>query len=153
MNDDLISRQVSDFHDQIIDLVKKYQFRDRNEILSCGISVSQCYILETLHHDGALTVGELAAKMYLSDSTITRVVDQLVKKGFVERQASEKDRRVHLNKITDAGEEVYQESWKNIFQSERMILENFQPEHREILIDFLKKLNKAVSQWHRQCKT
>jgi len=148
----LLDKQVAEFHEQIVDLVKKYQFRDRDQILGCGISVSQCYILETLHANGALTAGQIAEKMYLSISTVTRVVDQLVKKKYVIRSEDPNDRRVHLTKITSAGEKIYQQSWDNIFQSEKMILENFEPEKRELLIDFLKKLNQAVKQWHSQCK-
>lgn len=147
-----LKQQVSDFHEQIVELVKKYQFRDRNEILPCGISVSQCYILETLHTHGSLTVGKLAEKMYLKISTITRVVDQLVKKGYVIREQDSKDGRVFYNKMTEKGEEVYLESWNNIFISEKAILDNFDPQQKELLIDFLKKLNRSVSQWHSSCK-
>jgi DNA-binding MarR family transcriptional regulator len=148
----LLDKQVTEFHEQIVDLVKKYQFRDRDQVLNCGISVSQCYILETLHTHGALTVGEIAKKMYLSISTVTRVVDQLVKKKYVVREEGSKDHRVHFTKLTATGEKIYQQSWQNIFQSEKMILENFEPENRAMLIDFLKKLNAAVQQWQNQCK-
>lgn len=144
--------QVSVFHEQIVELIKKYQFRDRDQILSCGISVSQCYILETLHTHGSLTVGVLAEKMYLSISTITRVVDQLVKKGYVIREQDTNDGRVYFNKMTKSGEEVYLKSWDNIFKSEKAILDNFDSEQKELLIDFLKKLNKSVSEWHSTCK-
>jgi len=147
-----MSKQVADFHKQIVELVKKYQFRDRDQILSHGISVSQCYILETLYSHGSITVGLLAEKMYLSISTITRVVDQLVKKGYVKREQDTNDRRIHVNKITKAGEKVYLKSWENIFESEKAILNNFNPEQRALLIDFLKKLNQSVSEWHNSCK-
>lgn len=148
----MLDKQVAEFHEQIVDLVKKYQFRDRDQVLNCGISVSQCYILETLHTHGALTVGEIAKKMYLSISTVTRVVDQLVKKKYVIREEGTKDRRIHLTRLTPAGVKIYQQSWQNIFQSEKVILENFEPENRAMLIDFLKKLNAAVQQWQNQCK-
>jgi len=148
----LLDKQVEEFHEQIVELVKKYQFRDRDQILSSGISVSQCYVLETLHTHGAQTTGEIAKKMYLSISTVTRVVDQLVKKKYVTREEDTKDRRIHMTELTAAGEQIYQESWQNIFQSEKMILENFEPANREMLIDFLKKLNVSVQQWHNQCK-
>jgi DNA-binding MarR family transcriptional regulator len=153
MNDqETFNKQVENFHRQIIELVKKYQFRDRDQILCYGISVSQCYILETLHTCGALTVNELARKMYLSTSTITRVVDQLVKKGYVSRREDKEDRRIRLIKLTAAGEALYQESWQNIFQSEKTILENFPPENRDMLIDFLRKLNQAVENWQTYCR-
>ncbi|MFQ5638355.1 MAG: MarR family winged helix-turn-helix transcriptional regulator [bacterium] len=147
----LSNKQIENFHQQIVGLVKKYQFRDRDQILSCGISVSQCYVLETLHTYGALTVNELATKMYLKVSTITRVVDQLVRKEYVTREEDPNDRRVRVLQLTESGEVVFQESWRNIFQSEKAILENFPSEHREMLIDFLRKLNQAVEQWHAHC--
>ncbi len=145
------NKQIENFHRQIVDLVKKYQFRDRHQILSCGISVSQCYILETLHTCGSLTVTELATKMYLKVSTVTRVVDQLVRKEYVSREEDLNDRRVRIMQLTELGEVVFQECWRNIFESERVILENFPAEHREMLIDFLRKLNQAVEQWHAHC--
>jgi MarR family 2-MHQ and catechol resistance regulon transcriptional repressor len=79
MSDPTFDEQVESFHQQIVELIKRYQFRDRDRILCHGISVSQCYALETLHSYSELTVNELANKMHLSISTITRVVDQLVK--------------------------------------------------------------------------
>lgn len=151
-NEKVLSTQVEVFHQQMIELIKKYQFRDRNQILSCGISVSQCYLLEVLHTQGELTVNEVAQKMYLSISTITRIVDQLVKKKYVSREESLNDRRVRVLKLTKDGEAVYQASWQNVFQSEKIILENFPPEHREMLIQFLKMLNQAVDNWQFFCK-
>ncbi|MCG8606425.1 MarR family transcriptional regulator [bacterium] len=147
-----LTNQVERFHRQIVELIKKYQFRDRGQISCCGISVSQCYVLETLNSHGPLTANELAEKMYLKISTVTRVVDQLVKKNYVTREEGDQDRRVRVIKLTRDGEAVFQESWRNVFQSEKTILENFPEQHRELLIDFLKKLNGAVDQWHACCR-
>ena len=144
-------KQVENFHREIVELIKKYQFRDRNQICGCGVSVSQCYILEVLNADGALTMNKLAERMHLSISTVTRVVDQLLKKGFVNREEGLEDRRVRLIQLTEAGKEAHKENWLNMFKSERAILSQFPDEHREVLIDFLKKLNKAVGNWQSCC--
>jgi DNA-binding MarR family transcriptional regulator len=143
--------QTKRFHRQIVDLIKKYQFRDRNRINCCGISVSQCYILEALSSHSPLTMNELADKMYLSISTVTRVVDQLVKKGLVLREEGTHDRRIRTINMTPEGKTVYKKSWENVFESEKTILNNFPEEHRELMIDFLKKLNHAVNQWQSCC--
>lgn len=146
-------RQVENFHDQIVELVKKYQFRDRDQICCCGISVSQCYALETLHSNGPLSVNGLADKMYLKISTVTRLVDQLVTKRYVTREEGDTDRRVRFIQLTPEGEAMFQETWSNVFQSEKTILENFPPQHREMLIEFLRKLNAAVDQWRSCCSS
>lgn len=151
MSDKTEDRQVLQFHQQIVELIKKYQFRDRNQICCFGISVSQCYILETLHTHGPLTMKELAKKMYLKTSTITRVVEQLVKKGYVKREEGANDRRVRLVNLTKQGKAVYKKAWDSVFESEKIILETIPAEHKKVLINFLVKLNEAVENWQSCC--
>jgi DNA-binding MarR family transcriptional regulator len=143
--------QVERFHQQIVEIIKRYQFRDRNQICCCGVSVSQCYVLEALHHIGDLTMKQLAEKMHLSISTVTRVVEQLVRKQYVERTEDSTDRRIRLIKITNKGQAAYERSWNNIFESEKTILENFPSDNREMLIDFLQQLNNAIANWRVYC--
>ncbi len=142
-----IDRLVREFHQEMVALVKKYQFRDRNQMTACGISVSQCYVLETLHRDGSLNMNQLADKMHLKISTVTRVVEQLVKHNYVVREEDENDRRVRLIHMTTQGEEIFQRSWQAVFASEKKILENFPAEQRELLIALLRRLNSAVTEW------
>ena len=139
--------QVERFHFEIVELIKKYQFRDRNEMVCCGLSVSQCYTLETLNRFGTMSMKALADRMYLSISTITRVIEPLIKQKFVVRKDDKSDRRVKLVRLTRKGENVVAESWKNVFRSEQIILQNFPGEHRELFIEFLQKLNQAFGNW------
>lgn len=138
---------VERFHDEMIDLIKKYQFRDRNEMAGCGMSVSQCYIIETLHRYGPLPMQKLADKMHLSISTVTRVVEPLVKEKLVAREESPTDRRVRVMSLTEKGNERFFASWKGILESEKSILESFPPESREMLVTFMSKLNVAFGNW------
>ena len=147
-----IGNDVEEFHSSIIELIKKYQFRDRNEITSFGISVSQCYVLETLHFQGELTMKNLAEQMHLTISTITRIVDQLEGKKFVRRKQHSEDSRVRMIKLTPRGEKVFLKSWANVFDSEKKIFENIKPEHRKVLLSLLKDLNNSVDQWRGTCK-
>ncbi len=152
MTEQTTDNQILQFHQQIVDLIKKYQFRDRNQICCFGISVSQCYVLEALHTHGPLTMNELAKKMYLKISTMTRVVEQLVKKGYVRREEGLNDRRVRLINLTKEGKAIYKKAWENIFESEKVILKSIPSEHKAVLIDVLRKLNQAVSSWQSCCE-
>ena len=80
-----LTRQAVDLEPAMANLVKRYQFRDRNETVAYGLSVSQAYSLRALHQNGPLTMGELATELHLTVSTLTRVVDQLVEKQLVDR--------------------------------------------------------------------
>jgi DNA-binding MarR family transcriptional regulator len=53
--------------------------------------------------DQRLRMCDLAARLHLSPSGLTRRLDGLVKAGYVSRQPSEHDRRVTLAVLTDEG--------------------------------------------------
>ena len=148
----IFDEQAKRFHEQIVELIKKYQFRDRNREICCGLSVSQCYVLETLRRFGPLSMNKLADKMHLTISTVTRVIRPLLRKGYVIREEDPEDRRFRLISLTQEGEAFALKAWKNTFESEKIILGNFPSKNREMLIEFLEQLNKAVSQWQSCCK-
>ena len=145
------NEQVERFHEQVIDLVKKYQFRNRNREICCGLSVSQCYVLETLRRFGPLSMNNLAEKMHLTISTVTRVLQPLLRRKYVTREEDPDDRRIRLISLTPQGKAFALEAWKNSLESEKIILSNFPAENREMLITFIKNLNHAVSQWQSCC--
>ncbi|MCZ6635981.1 MAG: MarR family winged helix-turn-helix transcriptional regulator [bacterium] len=80
-------------------------------------------------------------------STVTRVVEGLVKKGYVHREEDAKDRRVRRVGLTGEGQAVFETCWNNVMRSEKAILEQFPVEHRAMLIEFLQRLNQAATCW------
>lgn len=57
--------------------------------------------------DGMLRMGVLADRLFLSRSGLTRLVDRLVKAGYVERATCESDRRGAYARLTPAGRELF----------------------------------------------
>jgi MarR family 2-MHQ and catechol resistance regulon transcriptional repressor len=140
-------RQAQRLHRAVSELVRRYQFRDRNEICCFGISVSQCYALEALGQASELTMGALASQMRLSVSTMTRVVDQLVKNGLVRRTIGREDHRVCCVGPTPAGRGLLARISAELLDSERAILEGIPAEHRESVIHALEELASAIDRW------
>src|SRR5436190_19105307 len=77
----------------LAELVRVYQFRDRDKICCHDISVTQCYALETVVEHGPLRLGGLAERLFLDKSTTSRVVGALVKKGYVQQRPDAADAR------------------------------------------------------------
>ena len=93
-----LDRDAADLQTAVADLVRVYQFRDRDRICCHDISVTQCYALETLVEHGPLRLSALADRLFLDKSTTSRVVGTLVKKGYVEQSADAQDgRAIALN--------------------------------------------------------
>ena len=77
----------------LTELARRYQFRNRDEICCYGLTVSQCYALQTLQ-EGAHSTSALSDKLGLDISSTTRLVDQLVRKKLVYRTRGNEDGRV-----------------------------------------------------------
>lgn len=146
-----IDQQVKRLHEEVVELVKRYQFRDRNEMTCCGVSVSQCYALDAIHRYGPLSMNQLAEKLCLKISTVTRILEPVIKKGFVRRSEEPHDRRIRTVRLTEPGRAVLEVSWRKVLESEKAILLQFPESSRELLIQFLGELNKAVSHWQTSC--
>ncbi len=70
------------------------------------LTPSQFGILEALLHLGPLNQRELGKKLLKSGGNITLVIDNLEKRGLVERRRGEEDRRVQFVHLTDEGRRV-----------------------------------------------
>ena len=69
-----------------------------------GLALSDFDVLAQLHvAGGTLRMRDLADRVLLSRSGLTRRVDRLESAGFVERTACETDRRGSYARLTDAG--------------------------------------------------
>jgi DNA-binding MarR family transcriptional regulator len=60
--------------------------------------------------EGSLRMGELAERLFLSRSGLTRLIDRLEKAGLVEREVCDSDRRGYFARLTDAGRERFDEA-------------------------------------------
>lgn len=129
----------------LTELVRVYQFRDRDRICCYDVSVTQCYALEAVVLEGPLGLNDLAARLYLDKSTTSRVVDALEKKGYVERRTREDDRRALGLVATDAGRGLHARIQGDILAEERELLAEFAPEVRRSMAKLIGQLARAAA--------
>jgi len=141
-----LRRQAEQLHDVFVELVRRYQFRDREEICCHGISVSQCYALDALAREGPLTMGALAAQLVLEISTMTRVVDRLVNAGLANRQADPDDRRVRRVAITRRGEQLVATIRGELIGEYERVLREVPAAHRDAVIEAIGRLLAAFQE-------
>ena len=77
-----------------------------------GISFTEFMILHELQHspNQCLRRIDLADKIGLSPSGVTRLLSPMEKIGLVSKEPNERDARVSLVKLSHAGERIYTES-------------------------------------------
>ena len=72
-----------------------------------GLTPPQYYVLATLGYFGGLPFSEIGAKMMVTVSNLTGIVDRLEEKKLVVRERDKQDRRVIHVKLTDKGTKTY----------------------------------------------
>ncbi|HSW43350.1 MAG TPA: MarR family transcriptional regulator [Patescibacteria group bacterium] len=73
------------------------------EFLAVGVTMSQAKVLYLVQAEPGLRMSELSARLCVSLSTISGVVDRLVDQGFLSRTDDPADRRQVVLGITHAG--------------------------------------------------
>ena len=142
-------RDALQLHRALSDLLRMFQFRDRDRICCHDISVTQCYALEALvqHTERApgCTLNELAAALYLDKSTASRVVDALVAKGYAAREPHPGDGRAVLLTPTPAGRRLYARIDGDLLGEARAVLAGFPPEVRRSMNELLQRFHAAAA--------
>lgn len=87
-------------------LVRMLQMFERDQVKPFGFTSTQCYVLLEILKIQSLTMNELSDKLNLNTSTMTRVIDNLVRDGYIIRTRDEIDRRIVLVSLTEKGTEA-----------------------------------------------
>ena len=72
----------------------------------CGVTITQCHTLMELDIKDNITLNELAAKIHLDKSTVSRTVENLVNNGLIRRTIPKSNRRTTMITLTAKGSEV-----------------------------------------------
>lgn len=116
-----------------------------NNLEKVGLTPPQFYVLATIGYAGGLPFGEIGAKMMVTVSNLTGIVDRLEEKKLVLRKRDEHDRRVVHVVLTDKGAKLYRTTIPLFEQSIAKIFTGLaKPEQKE-LSAILRKLNQGTA--------
>lgn len=83
--------------------LKSIEAQVRDDIKRYGLNTTEFGVLEVLYHKGPLTIQEVKEKILIAASSMSYVIDTLVRKGFVQRVKHDKDKRSFILELTEAG--------------------------------------------------
>lgn len=134
------------FYAALNDLLRVVQFRDRDRACCYDVSVSQCYALKAVVEEGAMTVNDLAAALYLDKSTASRLAGGLETKGYLARERDADDGRIVRLVPTGSGRALCDRIDADLTAEYAELLEDFGPEVRAEMIRLLGRLSRTFSQ-------
>jgi len=105
-----------------------------------GISVTDMHIIEAIGVMEQRTMSKIAKSLNVTMGTLTIGVNGLVKKGYVERNRSQKDRRIVYASLTGKGKSAYVHHMRFHKDMINSVINDVTEEEAEILTRTLKKL-------------
>lgn len=112
-----------------------------------GLSHLEFGTLGALSRQPDIDRNGLAAVIGVDRTNIGLIIDQLEKRGFVERTVNPEDRRAQRIHVTPAGEETFNRQARKTAIAREKILAPLKPEEREKLYDLLERIIAANEQY------
>ncbi|MFA5168427.1 MAG: MarR family transcriptional regulator [Candidatus Omnitrophota bacterium] len=120
--------------------------RHENNYLTKGvITLPQVWVLRHLSRQRECSMRELADFMKTGLSSVTGMVDRLVKQGLVNRRRTERDRRLVFVDITAKGRKILREILSQRRETTLNLFESLTAEERSTYLCIVEKLVKKLS--------
>jgi DNA-binding MarR family transcriptional regulator len=114
--------------------------REEPVLRAHDISMWGYIVLTALVEQPVRTQAALAAAISADKSRIIGVLDELQRRGLIQRQPDESDRRVHLLSLTPAGDRLRRSVEAAIRRTEEQVLGVLPPADREAFLRSLRAL-------------
>lgn len=134
-----------DLQEALTDLVRAYQFRDRDAICCYDVSITQSHALERLARHGAMTLNEFAASLFLEKSSASRLADGLERKGYITRRPHPEDGRYVQIELAKRGRALAAQLQEDLVDERAEMLLDLSPRDRRTVIRSLSRLAAAVA--------
>ncbi|RDU70319.1 MarR family transcriptional regulator [Helicobacter aurati] len=130
--------------------IKKFAI---NHLKQFGIGFEQAGVLHILEIAKELNINQLAKIICKDRGTISRCVESLCMKGYIEKTRAEYDRRIRVVRLTQLGREFFvkiQQSFASIHQSPEKI---FDDNEKMILHQMLDKMIQSCALYDKGVAT
>jgi DNA-binding MarR family transcriptional regulator len=113
------TKAIEQFRAKLREIERSVWMQTKSEALCCGVTMAQCHAILEIGAAGELNLKDLAARLGLDNSTLSRTVESLVQDGLVERTPSKEDRRATVIRLHEKGREArdrINSTWNQICQ-------------------------------------
>jgi len=115
----------------------------RDDIAKYGLNTSEFGVLEALYHKEKLSVKGVIDKVLTPNSSMSYVIENLVNKGYIKKNQSEKDKRSFVLELTQMGRKMMDVIFPLHKQNIRDILNVLDKEEEIALQKALVKIGKS----------
>ena len=99
-------------------------YLNQSDCCQCSINESQCFLIVEIGREPGICIKKLAEKLRVDKSGISRGVEELVQKGFVNREPSREDRRSVMLSLTEKGQARFEKIENDMYLKFQTVLAN-----------------------------
>ena len=123
----------------LTELTTHYNALIRSVASQLNLTASQAFHLLSIPHDG-IPMSQLAHKLGLDTSTLTRNIQKLEKMGLIKRNQDSYDKRIQKAVLTEKGEERVELLEKSLQEMNHAFMEQIDLNSQENITDILEKI-------------
>lgn len=105
------------------------------------LSITEIHTIEAVGLKDEKSMSEIAEELEITVGTLTTAIDKLIRKGYVERNRSNTDRRIVYITLTKKGKLAYRMHERFHYLMVKNVINDLSEEESHILVVSLEKLN------------
>lgn len=115
-----------------------------DELASLGLTITQLRVLFLLRAEPQLSAGALAERLDVTPSTLTRIMDRLVRNSLIERVPAKDDRRLVLHSLSEAGSQLVEDTERRYHAKMDLVLSHLTDAQVSRIVEALRDLAAAT---------
>ena len=145
------TRQLNNNAEQLAELTYKFlsncHEKEERMAQSHNLTVAELKCIRHINKTENVNNKEIAERMNLSSSRLTRIIDGLVNKGFIEREIDSADRRNMKLSLSAEGIKLLERINLTYLTVHKDILANIEPKLHTDVIKAMASLLEALEEW------
>lgn len=146
INEPVINKRINELSQYLL-VLRKIQDKSSADFVSSlgGLSMQELNVINIIGDNEPCIMSEIAKQAVLSLSSVTVIVDKLVKAKLVERVRSEEDRRIVSGSLTEEGRKIYIIQIKHIHEIIHKLLAPLTSDEQETFLMLFKKITRSMA--------
>lgn len=133
----------------LIVLFKAHSSIEKNikySLVDSGLNLNEFTTMEALYTKGTLSTQAIIDTILIPNSSMTYVLENLLKKGYINRKKDKDDKRVSIISLTKNGRDTFEQVFKKHFKHMREVFDSLSSDEEEVLQELLKRVGKKAEE-------
>jgi len=142
---EVINELLVDIYNDILQIEEQSLRKDEHS----NLTITEIHTIEAIGIEKEKTMSEIAQALNITLGTLTTGINKLIKKGYVERNRTEEDRRIVLITLTEKGKIAYKHHKEFHNEMVHNSVNDLTKEEKEILAVSLEKIKNFFTEKYK----